>query len=348
MYRHLLVPVDGTELSTANADEAIRLAAALLARITFVHVVPDYGATSDGALVLTLDPSAFAERSRGDAPALLAKACAAAAAAGVHCDTHTTVGNRPAEAIVETALRCQCDLIVMASHGASGVQALLAPSQTRRVLHQSPVALLVTRVQANDPQPHANRAIALIHDEHRSLAAVIRGMQQVIDEARQGAPLDRATLQQMVRYVHAFPEQLHHPKEEKSLHPPLLRARPEAAALLQRLEAEHRHERVLVQRVEAALDVCIPTTTGDDARLATLQQAVEDLARAVWAHLDTEERQLMPLARDALSEAEWAVVADDFASHQAVTLGELSPQAFRRLFASIAAMLHLPVASTAA
>lgn len=347
MYRHLLVPVDGTELSTANYVEAIRLAAALRARITFVHAVPDYAATSDGVLTMTLDPQAFVQRARGDAPSILAKACAAASAAAVQCETYAAVGDRPAEVIIEAARKCQCDLIVMASHGASGVQALLSPSQTRRVLNQSPVALLVTRVQANDPRRQAHRAIAMIHDEHRSLAAVIRGMVQAIDDARQGEPLDRVTLQQMVRYVHAFPEQLHHPKEEGSLHPPLLRLRPDAAPLLHRLEGEHRRERELVQKVEGALDACTAASTRDDPRLAALHRAVDELARAVWAHMDAEERQLLPLALEALSEAEWAAIADDFSGHPAMRLGDIPEDEFRRLFAGIAALLTLPQAKNA-
>lgn len=346
MYRHLLVPVDGTELSTANYVEAIRLAAALLARITFVHAVPDFASTGEGALTMTLDPRAFAERAAGQAPSILAKACAAAAAAAVRCDTLSVISDRPAEAIVDAARQCQCDLIVMASQGASGVQALLSPSQTRKVLALSPVALLVTRVQANDPHLQANRAIAMIHDEHRSLAAVIRGMVHAIDDARTGEPLDCAALQQMVQYVHAFPERLHHPKEEKSLHPPLRRARPEAAVLIDRLESEHVRERQLVLAVEAALDVCTPTTTRDDPKLVALHRSVDELARAVWAHMDAEERQLIPLARESLSEDEWAIVAHDFAGHPSMQLGDLPEEAFRRLFAGIANLLTLPQAKT--
>lgn len=344
MYRHLLVPVDGTELSTANYVEAIRLAAALLARITFVHAVPDYAATSDGALAFTLDPKHYAERIRGDAPAVLAKACAAASAAAVRADTYAAVSDRPAEAILEAARKCGCDLIVMASHGATGVRALLSPSQTRKVLDQSPVALLVTRVEANDPHAHANRAVAMIHDEHRSLAAVIRGMLNAIDDARRGQPLDRDSVQQMLQYIHAFPERLHHPKEEQALHPPLRRHRPEAASLIDRLEAEHQREYQLVAAVESALGSCPATAMRDDPALVTLHRCVDELARAVWTHMDAEERQLIPLAREALSEAEWSEVTKAFEGHRHPRLGDLPEDEFRRLFAAIADMLNLPKA----
>lgn len=348
MYRHLLVPVDGSELSTANYVEAIRLAAALLARITFVHAVPDYAATSDGALAHALDPQAFAKRVVGDAPSVLAKACAAASAAAVRCETYAAVSDRPAEAILEAARKCQCDLIVMASHGASGVRALLSPSQTRKVLEQSPVALLVTRVEANDPHQQANRAVAMIHDEHRSLAAVIRGMVHTVDGARRGEPLDIDALRQMVRYVHAFPERLHHPKEEQFLHPPMRKARPESAALIDRLEAEHQREYQLVQALEAAVDACPGGSTRDDPKLVALHRAVDDLARAVWSHMDAEERQLIPLAREALSEADWSEVGRAFEGHKHPRLGDLPEEEFHRLFGAIASMLNLPQSKASA
>jgi nucleotide-binding universal stress UspA family protein/hemerythrin-like domain-containing protein len=348
MYRHLLVPVDGTELSTANYVEAIRLAAALMARVTFVHAVADYAATSDGALTLALDPRAFAEHARGDTSAVLAKACAAASAAAVRYDTYAAVSDRPAEAILEAARKCGCDLIVMASHGATGVRALLSPSQTRKVMEQSPVALLVTRVQANDPHAQANKAVAMIHDEHRSLAAVIRGMLSAIDDARRGEALDRDSVLQMLQYIHAFPERLHHPKEEQSLHPLLLERCPTSRQLIERLEAEHQREYQLVAEVEAALRVCPATAARDDEALVALHRKVDDLARAVWAHMDAEERQLIPLARESLTEQDWSVVAKAFEGHKHPRLGDLPEEEFRSLFSAIANMLSLPQAKLSA
>jgi nucleotide-binding universal stress UspA family protein/hemerythrin-like domain-containing protein len=348
MYRHLLVPVDGSELSTANYVEAIRLAAALIARITFVHATADYAATSDGALNLAIDPQSFAERARGDTSAVLAKACAAASAAAVRCDTYSAVSDRPAEAILEAARKCGCDLIVMASHGATGLRALLTPSQTRKVLDNSPVALLVTRVEANDVHASANRAVAMIHDEHRSLAAVIRGMLNTVDEARRGEALDHQSLQQMLQYIHAFPERLHHPKEEKALHPVLLERHPEARVLIERLESEHLREYRLVAELDDALQACPDTASRDDAALVALHRKIDELARAVWAHMDAEERQLIPMARESLTEKDWAEVAKAFEGHRHPRLGDLPEEEFRRLFSAIADMLNLPKAKLSA
>lgn len=348
MYRHLLVPVDGTELSTANYVEASRLAAALSARITFVNVVADYSATGDGALLLSMDPKAFADEARGNAAAILAKACAAASACAVPYDTYAAVSDRPAEAILEAARKCHCDLIVMASQGSRGLRALLTPSQTRKVLDQSPIALLVTRVEANDPHVNANRAVAMIQDEHRSLAAVIRGMISTIDDARRGIVLDHRSLTQMLQYIHAFPERLHHPKEEQSLHVLLRQRHPDAGALIERLEAEHQREYQLVAEVERALLACPFTANRDDAELVELHGRVDDLAKAIWAHMDAEERHLIPLARTALSEADWRLVGEAFEGHQHPRLGELPEDEFRRLFSAIADMLILPKAAKTA
>ncbi|MEY8878951.1 MAG: universal stress protein, partial [Leptothrix sp. (in: b-proteobacteria)] len=123
MYRHLLVPIDGTELSAANTSEAIRLAAALMAQITFFHARPapaDADAGTDAAEQTEL---------------LFTKARTAAETYGVRCRTHSVRSDRPAAAILAAARECGCDLIVMASHGAGGARRLLAAdSQTEAVL----------------------------------------------------------------------------------------------------------------------------------------------------------------------------------------------------------------------
>jgi hemerythrin-like domain-containing protein len=236
----------------------------------------------------------------------------------------------------------------MASQGSRGLRALLTPSQTRKVLDQSPIALLVTRVEANDPHVNANRAVAMIQDEHRSLAAVIRGMISTIDDARRGIVLDHRSLTQMLQYIHAFPERLHHPKEEQSLHVLLRQRHPDAGALIERLEAEHQREYQLVAEVERALLACPFTANRDDAELVELHGRVDDLAKAIWAHMDAEERHLIPLARTALSEADWKLVGEAFEGHQHPRLGELPEDEFRRLFSAIADMLILPKAAKTA
>lgn len=348
MYQHLLVPVDGTALSMANVEAAVVLASALGARVTFFHATPDYSAVAGGSLRRRMHPDAFVELAQGQGPAFLAKACAAAAAVGVAHDTCSVVSDRAAEAIVEATRRIGCDLIVMASQGLSGLRTVLSPSRTSQVLRQAHVPLLVTSVQANDPLAQANRACALIQDEHRSLAAVIRGILRLVERAREpgGKGLDRAAFGRMLRYVHDFSEALHHPKEEQSLHR-LLRARGEhGRSVIDALEAQHRREYELAAALQAAWDACPPDAPGPDPALARLADALDALATHVWEHMTTEERTLLPLALETLNEADWAAVAKAFEGHRDPGYAELGDDEFEQAFLVIARGLDLPRANT--
>jgi nucleotide-binding universal stress UspA family protein len=83
MYRHMLVPTDGTELSTETVGSAVEFARKIGATITFFYATPDYLATSDGAIMRSISPEIAAEKAAGDARAILSKAEAAARTAGV-------------------------------------------------------------------------------------------------------------------------------------------------------------------------------------------------------------------------------------------------------------------------
>lgn len=146
-YAHLLVPSDGTERSLRAVQEAVGLAAALGARITVLTVqqeprmpVPGMGERLDGATL-----AALASAAREHSERALAEALAIAAAAGVAAGAETISGEVPHRAIVTTAERLGCDLIVMASHGRRGVQRMLLGSQTQRVLLQASLPVLVVR-----------------------------------------------------------------------------------------------------------------------------------------------------------------------------------------------------------
>src|SRR5262245_60212071 len=184
MYRHLLVPLDDTPLSTANVATSLELARSAGARITFFHANPDWGATQDGALLRTLDPALYAEAAMGTTNAVLMKALAAAKAAGVPCGAISRTSDHPAQAIVQAAQEQGCDLIVMASRGhASGRWgSWLNESHTERVLRTSPVALLVTRVEAEHPLSDGERALGIIGDEHRSIAVVAGAMRAIAND----------------------------------------------------------------------------------------------------------------------------------------------------------------------
>lgn len=149
MYRHVLVPVDGTQLSTDTAAQAVALAAEVNARLTFLYATPDFSATSDGALLLSMSPEEYLKHSKGDTGAILAEVAELAKAKNIEYETLSVVSDRPYEAIVETAKKKGCDLIFMSSHGERGIGGLLRGSQTEKVLHISPIAVCVAAVESN-------------------------------------------------------------------------------------------------------------------------------------------------------------------------------------------------------
>ena len=153
MFRHILVPIDSSKFSEKAAKCALKLAKSLGAKVTAVHVIPKFHAfTCRAQLMLSYhatltddSPAGYKAATRIGAGKLLHVVTRAAEAAGVKCDTLELDGDQPFAAIVDAAKKKRCDLIVMASHGRSGVSAVLLGSETQKVLAHSAVPVLVVR-----------------------------------------------------------------------------------------------------------------------------------------------------------------------------------------------------------
>jgi nucleotide-binding universal stress UspA family protein len=146
-YSHLLVPVDGSDLSEQAVSGAVDLARTLGARITFFHAEPGLPVALAG-LGEQVDPRTLdmlVSASRQQTQEILAAACRSAEAAGVQAERRSELNPLPHEAIVGAAAQVGADLIVMASHGRRGLSALLLGSETQKVLINSPVPVLVVR-----------------------------------------------------------------------------------------------------------------------------------------------------------------------------------------------------------
>ena len=147
MFKHLLVPTDGSELSEGVVERAVSFAREAGARITFFYARPDFPVSfyGEGALVDPMTPEKFAEMAERQAQEILSKAVREAKAAGVECTTATAVSDTPYEAIIQTANEHGCDLIFMASHGRRGLSGLILGSETQKVLTHSDIPVLVYR-----------------------------------------------------------------------------------------------------------------------------------------------------------------------------------------------------------
>lgn len=145
MFKHLLLPTDGSPLSERAVLEGLRLARGFRARVTGIHVVPEFHVLTYHVDMLEDTRDEFLADCKRQAEKFLAFVDKAAREEGVLCDTLMRVSDHPDEAIVEVALQQGCDLIVMASHGRRGARARLLGSETTKVLTHTTIPVLVIR-----------------------------------------------------------------------------------------------------------------------------------------------------------------------------------------------------------
>jgi nucleotide-binding universal stress UspA family protein len=132
MFRHILIPSDGSTASQLAVNSALRMARESGARVTAVHVLPE-------------EPALASSSAQQPENAILADIARQAAALHVNCSTVEVHSDQPHAAIIATALQRGCDLIAMASRGRSGLASLMLGSQTQKVLTHSKIPVLVFR-----------------------------------------------------------------------------------------------------------------------------------------------------------------------------------------------------------
>ncbi len=147
MFKHILVPTDGSTLSTDTAKRAVHFARETGARITFFYAKPEYPVAfyGEGALIDPTTPEKFAELADQQASEILSACERLAKEAGVSSASLAVTSDAPWEAIIEGATTAGCDLIFMASHGRRGLSGLLLGSETQKVLTHSKIPVLVFR-----------------------------------------------------------------------------------------------------------------------------------------------------------------------------------------------------------
>jgi nucleotide-binding universal stress UspA family protein len=145
MYKHILVPTDGSPLASKAVQAAIAFAAEVGARVTGYYAIEDMNMHHAGAH-LTKDLIAeFDKRARAAAEQHAAEPAMAAKAAGVAYNWKVTKVIQPHEGIIEAARDAGCDIIFMASHGHRGLTGLIVGSVTQKVLSHSTIPVLVFR-----------------------------------------------------------------------------------------------------------------------------------------------------------------------------------------------------------
>jgi hemerythrin-like domain-containing protein len=155
-------------------------------------------------------------------------------------------------------------------------------------------------------------AIEIIKDEHRSIAAVLKALVSHVAQARDGrTAADVHLAAAMLDYLQAYPERLHHPKEDEYLFRFLRRRCADANAVLDDLEAQHTHGAELLSELRRALEV---------SRAAGHFEAFDPVLTAYaafqWQHMRTEEEVVLPLAKRHLKPEDWQAIDAAFAANR--------------------------------
>ncbi len=148
MYRHILIPTDGSERAHKAVVHGLALAKSVGAKVTALTVEASFNVYDVPSSRVNRMSGAFAEyaeHAKAHAARILGGVADAAKAAGVPCETVQTIHDPPYEAIVATATPNGCDLIVMASHGRSGIAAVVLGSVATKVLTHTTIPVLVCR-----------------------------------------------------------------------------------------------------------------------------------------------------------------------------------------------------------
>ena len=183
-------------------------------------------------------------------------------------------------------------------------------------------------------------AIAILKSEHRSISAVLHGLKELARMAQDAKLKPRfQVLRSMLRYIDEYPERLHHPKEDEHLFARVLQRAPEARALVDQLQAEHREGAQLIRELERAL---LFFEEGWPAGGPGFSQAVEAYAEFHWKHMRKEEQELLPIAERVLTAGDWNAIDRAFAANRD-PVADIEHRDYEKLFTRIANLAPAPV-----
>lgn len=182
------------------------------------------------------------------------------------------------------------------------------------------------------------KAIDIIHNEHRALGAVLQAFGFVLDGIHDGKfEPDFQLLAAMIEYITQVPDKLHHPKEDDYLFVKMRERIPAAAALIDKLTSQHEEGARRTQELLAAL---VHYQGMGKAALPEFERTARDYLAFSWQHVNTEEAELLPLARQSLSAEDWAGIDAAFEANRDPWSGPTGD--FQALFSRIVNMVPPP------
>ena len=177
-------------------------------------------------------------------------------------------------------------------------------------------------------------ALRIIKDEHRKLWRIAITVDQVLDDMQADGKVDGAFLGSVFDYFEQFVDDCHHPKEDDYLFRLLRQRSPEAAALLDRLEAEHRDAPANLKGLRNKLALA------ESGRLpvSDLAEALRGYLAGLKEHVRIEEKEIFPLAAAALTAADWQEIDTAFLNNADPAFGTQAQAGFRELFHRVASL----------
>jgi branched-chain amino acid transport system ATP-binding protein len=177
-------------------------------------------------------------------------------------------------------------------------------------------------------------ALRVISEDHRNLWRIAATIDIVADEMEGGSKVDPAFFNSVFDYIEQFMDACHHTKEDDYLFPVLRARSPEAAAVLDRLQAEHRNGPEILKSLRVKLAATAAGSLGN----ADFAAALRIYTQSLKSHISTEEKDAMPLARELLSADDWAGIDRAFLDSEDPLFGEKAKAEFRELYHRIASL----------
>lgn len=184
-----------------------------------------------------------------------------------------------------------------------------------------------------------NKALTIIHDEHRALGAVVHGLLYFAQKAAEGEEPNFKLLWTMIRYISEFPQTFHHPKEERLIFDLLVKRTRAADNVIGELREQHHDDLELIAAIRSSLG----DLEGGAAVAQKFYDNVRRFSELTWRHMDTEEKVLIPLASEHLTEADWREISESFEANQDPRLGPLASEHFEKMFDQIVNSAPAPI-----
>lgn len=177
-------------------------------------------------------------------------------------------------------------------------------------------------------------ALRIISDEHRNLWRILTTMDLVADEIEAGGKIEQPFFNSVFDYIEQFVDRSHHRKEDDFLFRILRMRSTEAAAVLDRLQAEHRNGPENLKHLREQMTSAASGKVDNPAFAAALRTYTQGLKN----HIRSEETDVIPLAREELTAADWAEIDGAFLDNEDPLFGEKAKAEFRELFHRIVSL----------